>query len=253
MSRSSRVRASSKLCVALAAAFLACSCAGGTETGNPSFTTALSYTGYSSLPSQFGLLQGGSIATIDSAWFDLAEISFSSDESCGAGGNERIQTPALGVGDHAAGNHNSTAYQGRAGTFCSVEVPFSSVASASNTAPSELIGHALLVRGTLADGTPFSIVSDATPMVELRAMQGGFELEPSSGDLLLAFDFATWLKNVDFSAAERRDGVVVISREMNPAELVAFDAALPVGIALYRDRDRDGRIDPDAEQLAHGP
>ena len=133
-------------------------CNSGTETGNPSVNGALSYTDYSSKP-DYGVRDGGAVATIASAWFELGSVDISPDGSCGIDGGEAFSVPALGVGDHAAGNHNSTTYAARPGSFCSVVLPFQRVASKATAPnlPEELRGNSLLITGNLADGTPFSI------------------------------------------------------------------------------------------------
>jgi hypothetical protein len=227
-------------------------CNGGTETGNPSLTGALSYTGYSSKPAEYGVRDAGSVATIENAWLDLDSVSISPQGACGIEGGEEFEVPGLGVGDHAAGAHNFTAYAAKAGAFCSVDLPFARVPAdaSSGKLPDELPGNSLLITGTLADGTPFSIASSATPVVELRAEGAGFVLSADQPDAVLAFDFAAWLDGVDFDAAERSDGQVVISADSNSSLLDAFEQNLAAGVALYRDRDGDGLIDDDAELLA---
>lgn len=229
-------------------------CNSGTETGNPSLTGALSYTGYSSKPSDFGVRDGGSLANIESAWLDLDAVSVSPDGECGIEGGEAFVVPALGVGDHAAGGHNFTPFAAKAGTFCSVNLPFARVPSRGNggSLPDELPGNSLLITGSLADGTPFSIASSATPVVELRAEGAGFALSADQADAVIVFDFAAWLDGVDFESADRSDGAIVISADSNASLLSTFEQNLAAGVTLYRDRDGDGLIDVDAELLARG-
>lgn len=227
-------------------------CNSGTETGNPSLTGALSYTGYSSKPAEVGVRDAGSVANIENAWLDLDAVSVSPDGECGIEGGEPFVVPALGVGDHAAGAHNFTPFAAKAGAFCRVDLPFARVSSATagGKLPDELSGHSLLITGTLADGTPFSIASSATPVVELRAEGAGFELSADQADAVVAFDFAAWLAGIDFDAAERSGGQVVISADSNSSLLATFEQNLAAGVALYRDRDGDGQLDVDAELLA---
>jgi hypothetical protein len=229
-------------------------CNSGTETGNPSLTGALSYTGYSSKPAYVGVREAGSVATIENAWLDLDSVSISPDGDCGISGGEAFVVPALGVGDHAAGAHNFTAYAAKAGSFCRVDLPFARVPSdaSSGNVPDQLPGNSLLITGTLSDGTPFSIASSATPVVQLRAEGAGFMLSADQPDAVMAFDFAAWLDGVDFDAAERSDGQIVISTDSNSSLLATFEQNLAAGVTLYRDRDGDGVIDVDAELLARG-
>jgi hypothetical protein len=231
-------------------------CSSGTETGNPSLslTGALSYTGYSSRPDDFGVREGGAVATVDNAWLDLDTVRISPDGACRIDAGETFSVTGLGIGDHAAGNHNSTSFVAKAGSFCNVGLPFvRAPESTVANAPPELSGNSLLIFGTLADGTAFSIASRATPVLELQADASGFELSSEQTNLVIAFDFATWLEDVNFDAAELTGAGIVISPSSNSELLAALEAKLAKGVALYRDRDGDGLIDPDAELLAHAP
>lgn len=230
-------------------ASLLAGCNSGTETGNPSVVGSLSYTGYSSAPQDYSVGKAGRVARIDSAWFALGEVTVSG-KSCEGGGDSFV-APALGAGDHASGAHNTTAFEAPTGAFCSVELPFLEVEETAANQPPELAGHAVVLQGALANGTPFEIVSDVHPVVELASRAEGFVLDADRANLLLAFDFAVWLEAVDWAAASANaDGELVISKAENSAMLTQFDAALGDGVALYRDRDGDGVIDTNPELLA---
>lgn len=247
-------RSGSVFSLLAACAVLVAGCNSGTETGNPSVTGSLSYTGYSSAPDDYGIGEGGSIATIERAWFGTAEVDFSisSADGCEGDAPEGFVAPALGVGDHAAGNHNSTPFTAKPGAFCGVELPFVPVSRTAEGVPAELAGHAILVEGTLADGTPFRIVSDSAPRVQLTAdVNGAFDLGANEADLLLAFDFATWLSRMELILLEpNEDGVIEITAETNAAALSAFETSVGEGVRLFRDRDADGALDEDPELLA---
>ncbi len=231
------------------------SCAGGTETGNPSFSGALSYTGYSSSPEvAVGAAQSGSLATIDNAWLSLQGVTLSQRGECGLVDDASVEIPGLGVGDHAAGAHNFTRFTASARDFCNVELPLSRVTERAQLgpAPAELEGHSILLEGRLADGTPLRILSAAAPRVVLAPAAGGFALSENEGELLMAFDFAAWLRGLDWATAEVEDGRVELSERVNAGLLAAFEANLSRGVELYRDRDGDGKLDADAELLARG-
>jgi hypothetical protein len=224
-------------------------CTGGTETGNPIVTGSLSYTGVTSSPQQFGVGQDGTVATIEAAWFNLDVVTVSAT-GCGAPDHPDLEIAALGLGDHAAGNHNSTAFEVDPGSFCRVDLPFVSVPDDASSGPARLRGHAILLEGRLADGTPFSILSDAVPKLPLQSEPGGFELVAGSADALVAFDFAAWLGRLDFTAATLTDGVLEISAELNRELLEQFDEDLGAGVVLYRDANADGQLDDEPEELA---
>lgn len=237
----------------LALAVLSGACSSGTETGNPSLTGSLSYTGYSSKPDQYGVREAGSVATVTNAWLALDVVKISPSGDCNIDGGDPFTVPALGVGDHAAGNHNFTPYKAEAGRFCRVVLLFDRASPLiGDEGPDELGGGSLLIVGSLADGTPFTIASISTPLIQLRADAApGFALAPEEASTLMTFDFAAWLEGVDFAAAERSDGAIMISPTSNSELLLSFEEGLAAGIALYRDRDADGLLEPDAERLAH--
>ena len=224
-------------------------CTGGTETGNPVVVTgSLSYTGHSSAPEHIGVGEGGDVATVSSAWFQLERVGIST-EGCGSGRGQDFDVAALGLGDHAAGAHVSTAYSAEAGIFCSLELPFVST-SEETAAPDELRGHAILLTGELADGTEFSIVSDAQPRLLLEAEASGFELAEGVADALVAFDFATWLDAIDFASAAVDGSDIAISATSNSGLLEQFESNLAAGVVLYRDAGADGVLDARPEELA---
>ncbi len=233
--------------LALGSSLFVSGCTGGTETGNPVVTGSLSYTGYSSASDQIGVREGGELATVSGAWFELDTVSVA---SCDSAGGEDFEVTALGIGDHAAGAHVSTSYQASAGSFCRVELPFARVADDASNGPEELRGHSLLLTGQLADGTEFSLVSDAQPRLLLEAEAGGFELSAELPDAVVAFDFATWLADLDFAGATLDAGRVVISPDANGMLLEQFESNLAAGVVLYRDADGDGFLDAAPQELA---
>ena len=109
-------------------------CTGGTEAGNPKFAAALSYSGVSSAPEDYGIRKKAAVASIENAWLDLAAVELSPDGSC-AGEGQALVIPGLGVGDHAAGAHVETTFETGAGTYCSFVLPFARTARAPEGAP----------------------------------------------------------------------------------------------------------------------
>lgn len=243
----------SKLPAALFLLTASCTLGGGsgTETGNPLVRGKVSYAGVSSAPDQYGVREAASIATVDRAWLDLGGAKVSRSGNCGLQPAEDVALPALGIGDHAAGAHNFTAYAAESAKYCSLGLPFER-ASDAGTAPAAFAGHSLLLNGTLADGSAFSIASSDAPTVTLAASEQGFELDSSQPDVLIAFDFAAWLGSVDFKAATVSDGSIQIDDSSNTELLRALELSLPAGIALYRDRDGDGVLDDRPDLLARG-
>jgi len=230
-------------------------CSGGTETGNPPlFKAELSYTAYSGLPTLVGVRAPSSEVVVDHAWLDLDSVALLGAGSCAASAPTPVSLPALGVGDHAAGQHNATSFALRGGEYCALELPFvlAPRAELGAGAPADLEHHSIMLAGELADGTPFTLLSTSTPRVRLRADSGSFEISENHARTLIAFDLAEWLADLNWADATRVDGVIRITSEDNPALLAQFESQLGRGIALYRDENGDGQLDEQPERLAHG-
>lgn len=237
----------------LSAGLLACE--SGTETGNPSFKREFSYAGYSSSV-DLGVGEGPSVASVVvvRAWLSLDDVTLTRSDACNPSELSTLDLPALGVGDHAAGSHNYTEFAASAGRVCGATLPFAMVTSVddASSAPPALVGHSVLLDGRLADGTLFRILSSSAPAIAFDLGESALELSDDEADLLVVFDFASWLSGLDFSAAQRVDGSIEVSESSNTELLATFESNLRRGVMLYRDRDGDGRIDEGSEPLAFG-
>ncbi|HEY3495475.1 MAG TPA: hypothetical protein VGK73_12350 [Polyangiaceae bacterium] len=97
-----------------------------------------------------------------------------------------------------------------------------------------------LVHGTRSDGAEVRIDSRITTTIDVVGPR--FDMT----QVVLGFDFATWLGNVDVDAAELdEDGRALIDAEHNADLLAAFEADLHLTPALYRDPDADGLVGPE--------
>jgi hypothetical protein len=112
--------------------------------------------------------------------------------------------------------------------------------------------NSIMLAGELADGTPFTLLSAATPRVRLSADAGSFSISENQAQTLIAFDVAQWLTDLDWARATRAEGAIRISADDNPALLAQFESNLARGIALFRDADGDGKVDDSPLRLAHG-
>lgn len=240
--------------LALALCAPAGGCSGGTETGNPPFQAELSYTAYSSAPSLIAVRERASQAVVDSAWLDLDTVALLPAGSCALAQPAQRPVPALGIGDHASGQQHATRFTLAAGEYCALELPFVLARhdELQSDAPADLERHSIMLAGTLADGTPFTLLSAATPRVRLAADAGSFEITEKDPQTLIAFDVAQWLATLNWDEAVRVDGAIRISANDNPALLAQFERNLAGGVALYRDADGDGQLDESPVRLAHG-
>jgi hypothetical protein len=71
--------------------------------------------------------------------------------------------------------------------------------------------------------------------------------------VLIGFDVATWLSEVELDRASAgSDGSVLIDATHNSDLLAEFDRNVQRGVALYRDDKASGKVDPNAKPLAEG-
>jgi hypothetical protein len=233
----------------LLVAAVAAGCAGGTETGNPPIRARLSYAAYSSDPS-VRIREPAEAATVASVWLTLADVGFTPGSGCAGNAVPAFHAPGIGVGDHATGAPVTTAFTLEPGAYCAVTLPLALAVALPADAPATLLGASVLVTGTLAGATPFTIQSQAAPAFSLRPAAGSFVIEPEQAHTLIGFDVSAWIDGIDWTSAESGADGVVISAERNPALLTRFEANLASGVRLFRDREGDGHMDQDAEPLA---
>jgi hypothetical protein len=242
------LRRNSALCLVLSGWLTACA---GTETGNPSFVGKLGYDAYTSAPAVVGLsmaLQGSddSLLTVDNAWLVLGDVELQSGVDCDA----QHDIEGLGAGDHAAGQAPPTEFASEPGKYCGIRLPFAPSAMLPDGAPASLTTESVLVAGKLPDGREFEIHSKLQESLSLRATAGEFVLDSKHRSVVIGFDVAHWLSQLSWDNATTSDGSVIVSESSNRELLEQFEAALPTGVALFRDHDDNGEMDSDPEELA---
>lgn len=227
----------------------------GTETGNPSFDGTLSYNTHTTDASRVALLQADpGVLVVDNAWLVLGDVGFVQGAMCDADARAAQHATGLGVGDHATPAAAETAFMLSEGRYCGVHLPFvhpPEVLPAD--LPSEIAGHSVLIDGTLADGRRFLLSSAFEGDVFLSALDGSFELDALSSNVLVGFDVAIWLGALDWqSATEESDGSVVVDETHNQDLRIAFEDNLALGMSLYRDDDGLGQITDASQKIAAG-
>jgi hypothetical protein len=244
------------LVVCLACLALPPGCAGGTETGNPSIVASLSYTAYSTKPAQVSVREASGGAVVKTAWLVLGNVAFDPSSRCGGTDTDDSTrfAPGIGVGNHASGKAVTVDFDLPSDEYCAVDLPFVEAGQMAlpAEAPPEILTNTIVLTGELADGTPFTVVSGANPVVHLTADGGHFAMNDAESGVLVAFDVATWLGGIDWASAAKTDGKIVISASQNPELLASFESQLAAGVDVYRDADKDGFLDPSPERLAHG-
>jgi hypothetical protein len=227
-------------------------CAGGTETGNPSFEGQLAYDAYSSDVTTAALSAGSDAVpagatVIDSVWLVLGDVSFSA--GCAPSGALEPHATGIGEGDHAAQGRVVTALALPEGEYCSVRVPLERAPETPTAGPAELGAHSILIQGVTPDGAHFRVRSALQGALELSGATP-FELSEDAGTVLIGFDLAVWIGVIDWSEAARDGDMIAIDDQNNAALLARFEAALASGTGLYRS-DATAPIDS-ARPLARG-
>jgi len=245
--------------LACGTALLALSACAGTETGNPSFKGSLGYDAYSSAPRSVALTQSSSekedaALRVDNAWLVLGDVELLRGEDCAAVAGSGMHVQGLGAGDHAAGQAPVTPFDLAAGQYCGARLPFVLAGEKLPAqAPDSLRDESIVLRGSLADGRSFELRSASQAQVLLRAREASFLLDDDHSGVLIGFDVAKWLGALDWSeASPDADGSLRVSEAQNEALLREFERALPDGVGLFRDADRDGLLDRDSTPIASG-
>ena len=237
--------------------FLAVSACAGTETGNPSFEGQLAYDAYSSNVAVVALRQSepepsAQSMIVDTSWLVLGDVVFLPEGTCERPPSDLpVSATGLGEGDHAAGGHVVTALVVDTGRYCGIELPFERASTTPIAGPLALAEQSVLIEGALEDGTAVTIASALQHTFVLRS-ETPFEMGEGAGNVLIGFDLAVWLGELDWSAAARNDdGSISIDGAHNVELLAAFERALVEGTALFRDLDGSGTAIP-AQRLARG-
>ncbi len=112
--------------------------------------------------------------------------------------------------------------------------------------PPAFQGATLLLLGTRADGTEFSVRSERSDEFRLDALDGEFQIDQATHALFMGLNVTTLFSGVDLdSATVGNDGVIVIDSDSNDTLLNIFDDNLREAANLFDDDDGDGELDDD--------
>lgn len=232
---------------ALAALTSWSACAGGSETGNPVLPAEIALSVRSSDPDLIALSEGAQGSVLSEAWIAFGELAFLSQEQCAMFGEVEGDATTLVITDLARAGV-VISIDAEAEGHCGMIVPLparNDVLPAG--APDELRGNSIVLRGARADGTPFLLTHPEDEDLELEAIDGA--IEALDRTLLLSFDVATWMRDVDLEGAiVGDDGVIHINARENSELLDRFEVNLECSLELYADGDGNGSVDA-ADQL----
>ncbi|MEM9191493.1 MAG: hypothetical protein AAGF12_20135 [Myxococcota bacterium] len=220
----------------------------GTETGNPSATVAVNTRTSDPQVASLRVSEGGPV--VDQAWVTMETIGLLENANCREP-NLTNREP-LGTGDHAGPEPAFVVFDAAPAEYCQLRIALAPTGTLPDGAPEELRGRAVVVRGRLADGTPFVVSSELSGEIVIAGATP-FAVNEDRAAMIMAMDVARWFEDVDLSTATPNpDGTVMINDTENTALRDAFDAAAPLGFELYLDADGDAVLDPSPELLGRG-
>lgn len=125
-----------------------------------------------------------------------------------------------------------------AGSFCRVRLEYH--VAGDGQVPADLAGASIFVRGTRADGVPFTVRSRVGDRVEIESDDGGFTLPAGTHPLHLAFAVGGPVAALSLDSLGA--GPITIDDDENADQLDRFEEEMVEAIRLFRDADGDGRL-----------
>lgn len=212
-----------------------------TETGNPVAPVEMTLLGQSSDPSVV-VGDGAEGLRVEEAWVVLGRVRFVASETCEKDDRDRSDWEGRQVFDLVRAADRLT-FALADMTYCRVRIEFTRFDDPPPPGVREdLEGHSIVIAGRRGDGVPFVIRSREHPELEIRAVNGAFEIGPR---LLLAFDFGVWMSGLDLDSLEPVDGMVQIDEGRNVDRLRQFEQAVEGSLELFRDDDENGELNDD--------
>jgi hypothetical protein len=224
--------------IAMLLAFASAACS-GTETGNPSPATSpqlrFAMTPLDAAPA-------GPTPTIEEAYLGIGPVTAL---ACGAGST--VLTSSVGV--TLSLSAPSAAVTVDEVSTCGLTVDLQAQTIGPEGAR-ELAS--VLIRGTSSDGVPFVISSSASRTLSLVPTAPPLTIDAES-QWLLSFEVITWLANVNLAAVVPGPDGIRIDSTSHPELLGPIEARLGMGVALRRDLNRNGQVDPEDVPVALPP
>lgn len=127
------------------------------------------------------------------------------------------------------------------GEYCRFEMRLHelSEAEAPASAPSDLVGFAVLMRGQRADGTPFTVRTKQPVQFRLDATESTFSVSDGR-PFLLGFELSRLVQSLDLATVEGDE--ILVDPMNDPERLKDFDEALRHAPRLFEDLDGDGDL-----------
>jgi hypothetical protein len=132
--------------------------------------------------------------------------------------------------------------EGAAGKYCQLQVSLEGLDAAAlpPSAPAELAGSSVVVRGRRADGVAF-VASTRSPIkLKLQAKRFTFEVPNGDNAHIVGFDLSAMVAALGLETLQ--GAAIVVDETSAPERVKAFDRAVKGSAKLFRDGDGDGAL-----------
>jgi hypothetical protein len=234
------------------------SCAGGgAETGNPMAPISIKLQIRSTEPETVAIKEKTGGTMIDQAWVSFGVFAFIKEGLCTKDAAESESGPgkSLLVADLAA-KGPATEMEIANGDYCGVLIPLQHpTAELPKDAPAELSNFSMILKGERSDGIAFTLThAEEEGLGIVEPTSGTFNVGASQDPLLLSFDMAVLMKEINLDIAElESDGTIRIDKDHNRALLQEFEINIHCAPTLYADANRNGKLDEKDTLLATCP
>jgi hypothetical protein len=217
----------------------------GTDVGNPPATTEIGFepeveetrtaTGALSLPNNF---------EIDEAWLVVDYVTLRNADDCSrAGDTDSVGPFFVNLAEGGEVYPEPPRLVSVSGGYCEIRIELAPATSipAELEAPFAIRGKSILIRGTRPDGRNFAISSDRNERIIYEAEDDAIDIEPGANRLVSVFDTNGWIKLSAFEEVD--DESIEVSPRNNTPLYQEFRRNFLNGSRIFRDQDRDGRLD----------
>lgn len=234
-----------------------CGPRGGTDVGNGA-TVSFNLKGFERAPSaSTKSLKLASGDTIDEVWIAVERLRLTPGTTCEES-NDPVQAEGPLVADLLAQGLvgiDPPEAMVKAGDYCRLQLDLHELQADERPsgAPADLVGAALLMRGTRADGVPFMVKTKTSVEFRLRAKDTAFHIE-GGVPFIIGFELSSMVASLDLGTLTGPS--IVIDEATNTDRLDAFNEALKTSPRLFVDEDEDGDLSSgesdDSKELAKG-
>jgi hypothetical protein len=223
--------------------FASCGPRGGTDVGNGA-TVKLNLRGYQKPASSAAAITLASGTEVDTLWIAVADVRLQAGARCGQNDNvdDTIDFDGVAVADllDAGVLGPRPEFVEASGPHCRLRMDLHPIAAEElpQGAPAELVGHALLIRGSRADGVPFIARSNLPGQLRLDSRQDSFAVADGDDAFIVGFDLVAVVESLELDTFEGEE--IVIDDRTEPDIVAKLNKELRKSATLFRDGDDDG-------------